>query len=467
VVAFFYVLALLAVGLSVFQTRPLHTGAPSAIREPARKDLVLFALLCAVLCATFALQIALTDRAVLSQAPLPDWFRALPLLYFAPYPPIAAAVDESLIQWTQVLAVVESVILLGMYFALRRIDCRGRAFAAVTFLSMAILSVIALRSVTTDVDSYLYIGNALVWTHEYVAPPIPFAGEDAVINRMWGMPLLPSAYGPLWGLIAKLSLGSTRTLWQQAFEMRLLGLISIAVCVAYVSRLQRSSVTALLFALNPAMYVRYLIRAHNDLTGVALILVAAAARKRTWLAVLLVAAAGTIKFPLLLGGLIVFWDRPTLAKRLTPALAAALLAAGASWVFGGPAYANALKVLYRFYDHSPSPAEQVFHLLLVAVAFGAVALALIRRRFLFGAGWSFVSLGQFPLAHYLAWCLPYVLLGEATAIPFLVSWPVLDQALTLEYPYTPFFLFERSAAVIAVIAAVGLALLSHRSKRNA
>jgi hypothetical protein len=466
VVAFFYVLALLAVGLSVFQAPPQRTGSSIAMRPADRKDVVRFALLCSVLCATFALQIALTDRAVLSQTPLPDWFRSLPLLYFAPYPPIAAAVDVSLIQWTQVLAVVESAILLGMYFALRQIDCRGRAFATVTFLSMVILSVVALRSVTTDVDSYLYIGHALVWTHEYVAPPIPFAGEDAVINRMWGIPLLPSAYGPLWGLIAKLSLGGTRTLLQQAFEMRLLGLIAIAVCVAYVSRLQMSSVTSLLFALNPAMYVRYLVRAHNDLTGVALILVAAAVRKRTWLAVLLVAAAGTIKFPLLLGGLVVFWDRPTLTKRLVPAFAATLLAAAASWVFGGPAYANALKVLYRLYDHSPSPLEQGFHLLLAAVALAAVALALFRRRFFFGAGWSFVSLGQFPLAHYLAWCLPYVLLGEATAIPFLVSWPVLDQALTLEYPYTPFFLFERSVAVAGVIAALGFALLSHRSKRK-
>jgi len=466
VVAFFYVLALLAVGLSVFQPRVQATGAPDVRREPRRKDVILFAVLCALLCAVFALQTALTDRAVLAQTPLPDWFRGLPLLYFAPYPPISAAVDESLVQWTQLLAVVESAILLGMYFALRRIDCRGRAFARVTFLSMAILSIIALRSVTTDVDSYLYIGHALVWTREYVAPPIPFIGEDAVINRMWGMPLLPSAYGPLWGLIARLSLGGTRALWQQAFEMRLLGLIAIAVCVAYASRLQGSSVATLLFALNPAMYVRYLTRAHNDLTGVAFIFVAAAARKRTWLAVLLVAAAGTIKFPLVLGGLIVFWDRPTMAKRLVPALAATVLAIGASWVFGGTAYVNALKVLYRLYDHSPTPLEQVFHLLLIAVAFAAVVLVLIRQRFLFGAGWSFVSLGQFPLAHYLAWCLPYVLLGEATAIPFLVSWPALDQALTLEYPYTPFFLFERSAAIAGVIAALGFALLSHRSKRN-
>jgi len=212
------------------------------------------------------------------------------------------------------------------------------------------------------------------------------------------------------------------------------------------------------------MYVRYLIRAHNDLSGVALILIAAVARSTTWLAVLLIAAAGAVKFPLLLSGLVIFWDRPTLARRLVPAGAAVLLGMAVSYVSGGSEYLIALKSVYGLYDHAPPLAERSIHLLLVAVAFAAVALALFRQRFLFGAGWSFVSLGQFPLAHYLGWCLPYVLLGEASALPFLVSWPALDQALTLEYPYTTFFLIERSLAIVLVVAAIGYALIARRAK---
>jgi hypothetical protein len=464
VVAFFYVLALLAVGLSVFQFRTRSADRPLGTREASRNDVALYALLCVALCATFALQTALTDRAVLSQTPLPDWFRQLPLLYFAPYAPISATVDMGLIQWTQVLAVLESAILFGIYLCLRSLEHRRTALIATTFVAAAVLVAIALRSVTTDVDSYLYIGHGLVWPHEYAAPAAPFTADDALINRMWGTPLLPSAYGPLWNFLAHLALAGTSDLAQQALTVRLLGLGAIAVCIACVWRLSGPSIVAFVFTLDPAMYVRYLIRAHNDLSGVALILVAAVARKTTWVAVILVAAAGAIKFPLLLSGLVIFWDRPTLIRRLVPAAAAALLGIAVSYVSGGSEYVVALQAVYGLYDHAPPLAERAIHLLLVAVAFAAVALALFRQRFLFGAGWSFVALGQFPLAHYLGWCLPYVLLGEASALPFLVSWPALDQALTLEYPYTPFFLIERSLAIVFIVAAIGYGLIARRSK---
>lgn len=462
-VAFFYILALLVAALSALGFRqPADAARPQ--RELSRNDLVRFGLLCAALVADFALQAALTDRAVLSQTPLPDWFRRLPLLYFAPYPPIGASVDEALVQWTQILAVIQSAILLGMYAVMRGVRCRGKSLAAITFLTAALLATIAFRSVTTDVDSYLYIGHALVWPHEYAAPAIAFTGEDASINRMWGTPLLPSAYGPLWNLLAAIALRGTSSLWQQAIVVRAIGLTSIVVCALCIWRLRGASIVTLLFVLNPALYVRYLVRAHNDLTGVAFILAAALLRRQTWAAVLLVAAAGAIKFPLLLSGLVVFWDRPTLAARLSPALSAAALGFAASLALGGVEYSSALKSVYDLYNHNPPLVEQAFHVLLVGVAFAAVALALVRKRFSFGAGWSFVALGQFPLAHYLGWCVPYVLLGNATAIPFLVSWPALAEALTLEYPYTPFFLVERSLLVVGIVAAIGVAILSRRSK---
>jgi hypothetical protein len=228
--------------------------------------------------------------------------------------------------------------------------------------------------------------------------------------------------------------------------------------------LQIPAVAKVLFALNPTIYLSYLSRAHNDLAGVALILAATVLKKRTWLAVLLVAAAGTIKLPLLIAGLIVFWDRPTLKARVYPALASIVACLAASLAFGGVAYFRAFQTVYRAYDHSPPVLQQVIHLAVAGVALGATVAALWRQRFLLGAEWSFVSLGQFALPWYLAWGLPYALLGSAGAVPFLVSWPALDYLISTEFASTPFSIIERSVIVSALVAAIALKLFARRAK---
>ncbi len=469
-VAFFYILALLAVGLSLFP-RPPHVPraeAAGTTRRPlARRDLVLLATLCAMLCVLFALQTALTDRAALSQRPLPAWFLTLPLLFFAPDPPFHALPDRALVEWTQLLAVLESALLLAIFIVVRRIDCRQRSVIALAVLTALCMSALAFGSRVACSDLYAYVAQALVWPHQYAPPAIPFAGDAAHLNFMWGTPIVPSPYGPLWNAIGAIAIAGTHAFWQQTLAFRWLGFASLALCVSCVWRLLGASAAALLFAINPALYDRYLIRANNDLSGVALILLAALARQRTWLAVLLVAAAGTIKLPLLLAGLVVFWDKPSLRQRLGPALCALALGLAASLAFGGVDYIRALQSTYATYDHGPSTVQQALHWTLALVALAAIGLALWRRRFVLGLDWSFLSFGQYPLSQYLAWCLPYVLVGSASPFPFLISWPLLDYALSLEYEYTPFFLVERFLLILGVAAAVGFAVLSRRRQPTA
>jgi hypothetical protein len=466
----FYTLALLVALLGVLsERRPRAPAAPipgDAGVALDRKRMVAFAALCGLLCLAFGLQTALTDRAALSQTPLPDWFlRSLPLAYFAMYPPISAHPDTGLIEWTQALALFESAILLAIYFLVRKRDCAQRNVVAIALGAGALLAAIALRSTTTNVDLYLYIAHALVWPQQYAPPARIFAGQDTWVSSLWGNPILPSAYGPLWNLLAHLAVAPAHSLAQQALAIRLVGLASIGVCVLCAFRLQMPAVARILFALNPAIYVSYLARAHNDLAGVTLVLAAAVLKKRTWLAVLLVAAAGTIKLPLLLCGLLVFSDRPTLKARAYPAFAAIVACLGASYAFGGADYFRALQTVYRTYDHAPSSLWQIMHLAVAGIALAGVAAALWRRRFLLGAEWSFAGLGQFALPWYLAWCLPYALLGAAGAVPFLVAWPTVDYLMSTEFARTPFFVIERSLVVAALAGAIGIQIVARRIKR--
>ncbi len=423
-VAPYYILAILALGLSLFSGRSFADAPARAGLRVGPRDTVLFAALCVALCVTFALQTAVTDRAVLHQALVPDWFdSALPLKFFAPDPPFSATANRSLVEWAQALSVVQSLVLLAIFGVMRRADCRRLGVVIITLLTAACLAAVALRSLTTSVDLYFYIAHALDWPHQYAPLAVRLPGDDSIINSIWGTPLLPSPYGPLWSIIAAGAVAMTHSLWQQVLAMRLLGLAAIATCTFCVYRVLGPSVATILFALNPALYGRYLIRAHNDLTGVAFILLAYVVRRHVWLAILLVAAAGTIKLPLILSGIVVFWDRPSLKERLWPSLSAGALWLAASLAFGGKQYFDALGQVYAGYDHAPPLLQQALHLTLCIVAVAAVGLALWRQRFSVGVGWSFPSLGQYPLSQYLAWSLPYVLLGfrESDSVSDLVA----------------------------------------------
>jgi hypothetical protein len=147
-------------------------------------------------------------------------------------------------------------------------------------------------------------------------------------------------------------------------------------------------------------------------------------------------------------------------------VAAGLTCLAGSIAFGGEAYIRALGAVYHMYDHSPPPLQQTLHLAVVAIALAAVAAALWRKRFLSGAEWSFAGLGQYALPQYLAWCLPYALLGGASAVPFLVSWPIVDDVLSLNYGATNVFFIERTVLVAGIVATIVLTIFARRLRSS-
>ena len=461
-VAFPFVLGVLAVGLSLFQNRPDPKGR--APRSPiTERRTAVFVALCVLLCALFALQTAFADRAVLTQRPLPPWFlQTLPLQFFAPDPPFNANANTWLVQWAQILAVVESTVLLAMYAVLRDTDCRRRSITVVVALSAIFMTAISLHSVVTSVDSYLYVAQGLIWPHQYAPPPVRFAGDDAVLNEIWGMPILPSAYGPLWTPLVALAISGAHTLGQQA----------LAVCFSDSERSRCASpacgVTRRVGDVDSVRAQPRTVRTVFDPLAQRLVGGSPRSRRGRRQALHLVCRAPRCS------------GRNDQASGLTRGARRVLVQADVTRAVDSGFFSARARLLrlardrgrifrsmaavYAAYDHSPPPLQQAFHLTFATFALAGIALALWRRNFLFGLGWSFPSLGQYALPQYLAWSLPYVLAGNATPFPFLIVWPVVDYTLSLEFAYTPYFLLERFVLVLGVIAAIGYGLLSWRAR---
>ena len=155
----------------------------------------------------------------------------------------------------------------------------------------------ALRTpATTSQDLYLYVGFAHLGSAAYAPPAVPFAGEFRAVNRLWGLPMLSSAYGPLWIALSRASLYAGDSLGAQVEAFRAAGAIFFCACTGLLFLGRRDVATTTLFALNPALIQQYVADGHNDVFALALALGAFAVVRRSAIAAcVLVAAAGAAK----------------------------------------------------------------------------------------------------------------------------------------------------------------------------
>jgi hypothetical protein len=208
----------------------------------------------------------------------------------------------------------------------------------------------------------------------------------------------------------------------------------------------------------------YVAEAHNDAVGIALVLVALAIRRRSiGAAMLLVALAGAVKLPFLLIGAVVFACAPTWRERLLPATVAAFGGVVLSVAFGGGDYASALVLTPRNYAYPIGTLEWNLHLALAAIACGAVVTAVVAARFFWGAPWSFVALGQYPIWQYLGWGIPYAVLDETQGLLYLALLPVSGFELSLLFPDPALLAAGRVALLAALLVAFALAFRRPRA----
>jgi len=409
---------------------------------------------CILLSALFALDLSLVAAAIRERHnALPAGL--LPIATIQPGATYLGDVDPVVAMKIQTIRLAEVAGLVAFGLVLGSSRRQPRAQVPVVLTTACVMALLALGAQATEsADMYAYVGLAQAVPSAYHPGSMPLAGDEAVINRLWGLPLVPSAYGPLWIALSKAALAPASTLAAKLMTLRLLGLAAMGICIALLYLLRLSRTVLALFVVNPAVYELFVAQAHNDLIGVAFILAAALARPRSRLvALILCAAAGAIKLPFILIAALVFASEPTAAKRVRFALLSVTVSLSVSLAWGGLPYVRALRSVFELGGGAGSAFQLLLHAAIGLLVVGAIFAAVVRRYFSPALPWLMPALGRTPLPHYLAWSLPAVFLDPKPNWTFLATMPIVAFQLDSAYPVTPL--------TICLLAAVGFAAVTY------
>jgi hypothetical protein len=410
----------------------------------------------AILCLAFAGQLAVIHRLSGNQEYLPG----LPPIPLVPLDLYVPDWDGALLL---LLAGVQCIALASIYRTLRNRTIGPGASAVLAATCLTLFAVAFTTRSTTSADIYLYVGLAHLGAAAYSPPDTPLAGEFASINRMWGRPLYPSAYGPVWVLLSSAIVHLGSSLAAQLAIFRTLGALALGVCIRVLFALRVAPAVIALFALNPALVEQFVANGHNDLIPLAFTLGALVAARRGALAVavLFVAAAGASKLPFALIGCLVFTGIADLRRRIVASAAAVALAlavtvAGSS----GRYFTTAATIAHVTFGHPADLATKLSYAAAAAAALAALAVAIVWRRFNPLAAWSLATLSIVIYPWYLAWCVPYALIEGSFFPQFLIALPAAAFFLTDIYSHVP---LVRAAYGLVALAPIAI-LVVHRRR---
>jgi hypothetical protein len=291
-----------------------------------------------------------------------------------------------------VLALMQTGILLALW--------RGVAkFRSDTMINAAIVASIAIMvalSMTSRhliaADLYAYVGYTKLGFHQaYSPPPVAFGPGYDPINRLWGEPMIPCVYGPIWLALQILASGWTHSLTAGILATRALGAISVAAIVFALNRLGVSKETCTIVALNPAILTYYVSDGHNDALGVAFVLFALlVASAAPLLAAFLVSCGALVKVSLIGLSFVIFQAHASFLRRCSYVMLSFAALVVGSYALAGPTYARALfqHVFEITSDSRNNHFLSTYILRLVELSAVAVLwLAFFRRKFLNSGPW--------------------------------------------------------------------------------
>lgn len=443
---------------------PDRAAPQERVRDPRRVELPRLAFAVAILAGSFFGQLALIARAARIQQPFPAWFSALPLLPIDDRAPRFGHAPF----WGAVAActLLETLALFAVYRLGRGRRFGRRARAVVVIGAGAMMLAAFMTPAVTSFDMYAYAGSAHA-ANAYHPPARAFDGEFGLINRLYGVPIFPSPYGPVWLALAHAVLAPFPGLGAQLHALRLLGALGLVACVFALRALRFSAADVSLVALNPALIADFVLDGHNDVTAIALTLWAIALGARSpAAAVALGVLAGGIKLPFLAIAALATAGAKRLAVRVSGALLAIAGGIALSAVLGGRDYLLAIRATSRIYRAVVGdPLADGVHAALALAALAAVALAVASRRVWPTAGWTFVALGAAFFGWYVAWGLPYAAYERRWFAVFVLSLPPLTFLLSTFYAGSVLLSLTLVAAVVGAPVATYAAL--RRTRRRA
>jgi hypothetical protein len=413
------------------------------------------AIVCAGLCVTMGLGLAVQVHAARLDPFLPHVPVPIRMLDDMGHGDAASSNAELL------LSLTESALLLALYRLLRGKHAT-RPVVIVLGVAFVVLASLAVASpVANSSDLYGYVGFALQPATAYAPVTVPFTGDHAVIDTIFGNPRPAAWYGPLWIGFTHVLLLPFGSLVAQLAALRALEVAALATCIVLMHRTGTSLGVLAVLAVNPAVFDVWVVDGHNDLFGVALIVAAGAAQRRPALRIALVASAGLVKLPLVVIGAIVFGDEALVVRRIAYACASVVVALALSYAFGGASYLTHLLAASETRHTQPEATLHVVCAFTAAVVLGAGLVGLRRS---IGAAWIWRAMAAFPAPWYAVWGLPYALASGAAAT-LLVAEPLDAYFFSWNYAST----FPESVAkFFALVGPVSYALaVRFRSERSA
>lgn len=418
----------------------------------------------------FALQVHLNNVAVLSQrgAPYPlapgGGFVGPADMLRLPYPAIFHEIEpsEKYHVFLIVLALVQTATLYGLRSFLSKALDQPLVRLALLISGIVMIWQAVGATSLASLDMYAYVGYAkLGFAHAYSPNGEPFPGEFAAINQLWGRPMLPCYYGPVWLGLEQVVAGSATTLGKAILLTRLLGLAALAFLTFALYRYKVSQYILVLLVLNPAVLGLCVVNGHNDVLGVAFAMCAlAVVASAPLLASLLIACAALVKLPLLGLSLAIFTKPQPLQRRLFFIGLAVMVVAVASALAGGATYLRNLAFHAGHLTSHEWKSETLSHIL-TAIAVLVLAVVFVRGIVFQAGSWTLFMLNWVNIyPWYLVWGLPYASRATPALEHFLIGLPIA--AALLEYAYPS--LHYRQYTMVAMILYVLYDLIRGRTR---
>jgi len=364
------------------------------------------------------------------------------------------------------LAQAATLFLLCRVIRSQRITLRGWTILAVCGIAMLLISLHARSLLSSDV--YAYVGYAKIGgiASAYTPPAKRFPADLSAVNRIWGLPMVPSYYGPLWVVLSEMVAGGLRSLGAAIFAFRLLEIVPFVAIAAVLATRKCAQVLLPLFILNPAINNLYIANAHNDLVPLACLVVALAVVTRLpILSALLVVLASLIKIPFAAFALVAFAATPRLKQRLEWVAVILIVAAVAALLFGGLAY---IHDLFARASVGAAPLQaggtrelerRIVERSLLGVSLLALAAAFVRGWIVRSAAFTFIGMSPVDIqSWYSGWGLPYAALEDGALMTFLVLLPLVSPLLEAAFRAVHYRM------MVIVLLAVGVELVARGAR---
>ncbi len=406
-----------------FHLLPPWTTAPFAVCSPERRRaFFVFALFSLPL--AFALHLGILGEIERAQHLAGRVALPFPVIDFS-----SATLIASRAWFTPalfVVALIETVALIAVAHQLGE-GRLSRIDGLLVGIACVLLATVALNApALTDGDMYSYVGYDLLGWRAYSPPNAPFAGDFSAINALWGTPMPPAAYGPLWLAYNTWYLHWAETLVGKIHLLQAAGIAAIATLAILLRSCGLKPATCALVLLNPFLYLEFVTNGHNDLFPVILTAVAFAIARRTpYLAVPAAVAAGAMKVPFVVIGTLAFVIPTAPARRVALAALTTLCGIAIVCSFGAGIYAQALFSEASEGATAPWLRFTPPHIAAIAIALAAICTSLLGRRTLRSSALALSSLAAQRSAYYGVWCLPFALGDDMLMKRLLLCLPAL------------------------------------------